>query len=146
MKRMTPMRLAIIAHPCGVACFSCCSSCFKTMPSFAKQEALLSSTVAWSFETSPSWPWRISCLHSRSLGRVGNPWFSGRALLLPGCEPGSAHGFHSLMTRDECVTESQSTGEVGGGGWWPCGAYTEITPGVERPRKIVPSHSKSEHG
>ena len=70
------------------------------MHSFPKQQALLptpSGLELWN--TSPSWPWRIGWLHSRLLGWMGNPWFSGRALSLPGWEPGFAHDFHSRMTQ-----------------------------------------------
>lgn len=55
--------------------------------------------MAWSFETRLLLTVENRLSPSASLGRMGNPWFSGRALSLPGWGQSFAHDFILGMTQ-----------------------------------------------
>lgn len=123
---MIPVRLEIRAHHCSMVYFSSsflwpqrqfCSLTIAAMqfPKTAGTSANPSGLELWNLSlltmenqlSLPVPPWQN-----------GSPWFSGRALWLPGSQPGFAHDFHSLVTQC-CVCDWVIGAGVGGCGVVP---------------------------
>lgn len=136
---MIPRRLEIIDHPCGVAYFSRCSSCFKAICNCFN--AHFSKTTGISAKHSGLELWTISLLTvENQLSPLTLPWQSRESLIFWTCSvpPWVRARLCSWFPFPDdsgwvwdWVIESWGGGGGGGGGRWPCGAYTKITRGWE---------------